>query len=73
MDPNRIDIAGLPTTFAIIGAVFLIVYTLRYFAKKNPELVERAKDATPWMGWSEPEQQLISTRRPINRHTNRWK
>lgn len=53
MDPNRIDFAGLPTTLAIIGAVTLIVIALKAVNRLFPEIVERFKDATPWMGWVE--------------------
>ena len=72
MDPNRIDLAGLPTTFAIIGVVTLIVLALRYFNQKFPQVTDRIKDATPWMGWTEKPSEIYAIRKPINRPSNRW-
>jgi len=59
MDPNAFDLAGIPTTLAIIGALVLIVSALRLIHKMQPNLAERIKDATPWMGWTEKETEQV--------------
>lgn len=73
MDPNRIDLAGLPTTFAIIGVVTVIVFALRYFNQKFPQVAEQIKAATPWMGWCEEVKPDYTVRhRNATRPNNRW-
>lgn len=51
MDQNQIDFAGLPTTLAVIGVVALIVIALKAVNRLFPEIAERFKAMTPWMGW----------------------
>ena len=72
MDPNRIDLAGLPTTFAIIGVVTLIVLALRSSTQTFPQHADRNKDATPWMVRTEKPSEIYPIRKPINRPSNRW-
>lgn len=55
MDPNRLDVSGIPTTLAIIGVLALIVLALKHFNKKFPQVRSTIVDATPWMGWEDTE------------------
>lgn len=73
-DMNAFDISGIPTTLAIIGVAALVVLALKTFAKKFPEVVERIKDATPWMGWtmSDTEMQSIYVNTADRYTVNRW-
>lgn len=81
MHDTDIDIAGIPTTLAIIAVMALIVLVLRYFNKKHPQALETFKDWTPWMGWVEDDDdeyyyQSHTVRYRIPRQTenlNRWK
>lgn len=74
MDPNKIDFAGLPTTLAIIGAVFLIVISLRTVNRLFPQLLIDFKNATPWMGWvEEDDTEYVPTFVSTAFHSpNRW-
>lgn len=77
MDPNAIDLAGIPTTLAIIGVLVLTALALRYFNKKFPQVAARIKNSTPWMGWAEEatdeyEYLNATTRIPRHVYLNRW-
>jgi hypothetical protein len=71
-DLNAIDMSGIPTTLAIIGAITLLVLALRWFNRTFPQVAETFKDMTPWMEWTEKEP--VDIMAPSLQHPNyrRW-
>jgi hypothetical protein len=51
MDPRtHIDLSGIPTTLAILGAIALLVLIVKFFNQKT-NMIARFKALTPWMEW----------------------
>lgn len=53
MDTALYVLSPVIDTIALLAIVSLIVAACKRINKMFPQIAERIKDATPWMGWTE--------------------
>lgn len=55
-------------TAIIVGVAIAIYFILKTINQMFPQAGEKIMNATPWMGWSEPEQDETVPYRPFDRY-----